>query len=97
MNSITSKYNVCEIRYRHQSGESRPWSVRPWCRPVESKFCELHVTHGAETKDSISSFYVYPFEIVLAEGFTPNTCAAAVLIVLKICTVDRILQNQWNV
>jgi hypothetical protein len=52
---------------------------RHWCRPVESKFCELHLIHGAETKDSISSFYVYPFEIVSTEGFTSNTCAAAVL------------------
>ena len=79
VNSITNKYAVCNIPYRQRSGESRPWSVCPWCRPVESKFCELHLAHGAETKDSISSFYVHPFEIVSAEGFTPNTCAAAVL------------------
>ena len=47
--------------------------------PVESPCCELHLTHGAETKDSISSFYVYPFEIVSAEGFTPTDCAHFVL------------------
>ena len=28
------------------------------------------------------------------EGFTPLYCAK---FVLKICTMDRILQNQWNV
>jgi len=43
--------------------------------PVESTFCELHLTHGAETKDSISSFYLYPFEIVSTEGFTSTDCA----------------------
>jgi len=46
-------------------------SILPWCRPVESTFCELHLTHGAETEDSISSFYVCSFQTVSTEGFTP--------------------------
>jgi hypothetical protein len=39
----------------------------------------LHFTHGAETKDSIISFSVYPFQILSPEGFTPSSCARFVL------------------
>jgi len=33
------------------------------------------------------------FQTVSVEGFTPKVCAK---FVLKICTMDRTLQNQWN-